>query len=94
MSYTEYYEPMVQRLLGTKLKSVTLSVLTVIRLELTKGNRMSLEDEIRQVLFDLGKSIIIHKIDKDNSVIEIDYEAYVKKLSLLFIHQTETEDLP
>lgn len=39
---------------------------------------MSPEDQIRQILFSIGKDIKIHKIDSNNSVIEIDYEKYVK----------------
>lgn len=66
-------------------------VQTATRLEHTRENKMSLENEIRDILFDLGKSIIIHKIDRDNSVIEIDYDKYVAKLALL-ISQTEQED--
>lgn len=36
------------------------------------------EDEIRSILFELGKNIKIHKIDNDNSIFEIDYDKYVK----------------
>ena len=54
---------------------------------------MSLEEEIREILFDLGKTIVVHKIDGNNSIIEIDYDKYVAKLALL-ISQTEQEDLP
>jgi hypothetical protein len=39
---------------------------------------MYLEDRVREILFEIGKDIKIHKIDNDNSVIEIDYEKYVK----------------
>jgi hypothetical protein len=71
------------------------SVPTVTRLEHTKGSkRMSLEDEIRAILFELGQNIIVHKIDADNSVIEIDYDKYVMKLASLLFNETETEDLP
>ena len=38
---------------------------------------MELEDKIKNVLFEIGKDIKIHTIDKDNMVIEIDYEKYV-----------------
>jgi hypothetical protein len=38
------------------------------------------EEQIREILFDLGKDIKIHRIDKDNSVLEIDYEKYIEKL--------------
>ena len=42
-----------------------------------------MEDQIRQILFELGTNIKIHKIDSDNSVLEIDYEKYVKKIMQL-----------
>lgn len=41
---------------------------------------MNLDDEIRRVLFEIGKDIKIHRIDKDNTIIEIDYEKYLEKL--------------
>ena len=41
---------------------------------------MSLEDQIREVLFIIGKEIKILKIDNDNTVISIDYEKYVSEL--------------
>lgn len=39
---------------------------------------MSLEDQIKEVMFNMVQDIKIHKIDDDNSVIELDYEKYVK----------------
>lgn len=41
---------------------------------------MSLEDQIREVLFNIGKEINIIKIDKDNTIISIDYDKYVDEL--------------
>ena len=41
---------------------------------------MNIESRIRDVLFEIGKDIKIHKIDNDNTIIEIDYEKYVEKL--------------
>ena len=38
---------------------------------------METEDQIRNVLFEIGKDIKLHKIDSDNIVIEIDYDKYV-----------------
>lgn len=56
-----------------------LFVQTAIRLELTRENRkMSKEDQIRDLLFDLGKNIKLHKVTNDNFIFEIDYEKYVK----------------
>lgn len=44
---------------------------------------MNLEDQIRIILFDIGKEIKLLKIDDDNIVIDIDYEKYVDKLKQL-----------
>jgi hypothetical protein len=44
---------------------------------------MNLEQEIRAILFDIGKEIKLLKIDDDNIVIDIDYERYVNRLKQL-----------
>jgi hemerythrin len=36
------------------------------------------DDEIRAVLFEIGKDIKIHKIDDENMIVEIDYDKYVE----------------
>jgi hypothetical protein len=41
---------------------------------------MSMEQEIEQVLFNIGKTIHIHKIDNDHSVIEIDYRKHLNDI--------------
>jgi len=41
---------------------------------------MDLEDQIRSVLFSIGKEIEIIKIDNENTIISIDYEKYVSEL--------------
>lgn len=41
---------------------------------------MSLEEEIKSILFQIGKDIKIHKIDSKNSIIEIDYDKYVNAI--------------
>jgi hypothetical protein len=41
---------------------------------------MSLEEEIKSILFQIGKDIKIHKIDSQNSIIEIDYDKYVNAI--------------
>lgn len=41
---------------------------------------MSLEDQIRSVLFKIGQEIDIVKIDNNNTIISIDYEKYVVEL--------------
>ena len=40
---------------------------------------MNKEDQIRQILFNIGKEIKIHTIGKD-MIIEIDYDKYVDEL--------------
>lgn len=47
---------------------------------------MDLEEEINKVLFDIGKEIKIHQIDKENSVIEIDYSKYTAQLLRIFLN--------
>jgi hypothetical protein len=47
------------------------------------GYNYIMEEELRQILFELGTSIKIHKIDSNNSVLEIDYEQYVQKIMQL-----------
>lgn len=37
----------------------------------------SMQDKIKNILFEIGKDIKIHKIDNDNMVLEIDYDKYV-----------------
>jgi hypothetical protein len=44
---------------------------------------MSIEDELRDVLFSIGKEIKIHTIGKD-MIIEIDYEKYVEQILQIF----------
>jgi hypothetical protein len=41
---------------------------------------MSIEDDIRSILFEIGKEIKIHKLIDGNLIIDIDYEKYVKKI--------------
>jgi hypothetical protein len=42
---------------------------------------LSTEDKIKNILFEIGKDIKIHKIDNINMVIEIDYDKYVAMLN-------------
>jgi hypothetical protein len=41
---------------------------------------MSLEQGIRDIIFDIGRDIKIHKFTEDNLIIEIDYEKYTKQI--------------
>jgi len=71
-----------------------LFALIVIKLEHTKESKIvQLEDKIREILFHLVQNIIVHKIDQENSVLEIDYERYVKDISSL-LEQTGQESHP
>lgn len=45
---------------------------------------MDIDVEIKNILFKIGKEIIIHQIDSNNSVIEIDYEKYTVEIMKLF----------
>jgi hypothetical protein len=72
---------MAKRWLGKKFLNAKLSVQTVTRSEhIKESKKMSLEDQIREVLFSIGKEIKILKIDNNNTVISIDYEKYVSEL--------------
>ena len=37
---------------------------------------MNLEQQIKDILFVIGQEIILHKIDNENIIIEIDYDKY------------------
>ena len=39
-----------------------------------------LKKEIESILFQIGKDIKIHKIDNQNSLIEIDYDKYLNEI--------------
>jgi hypothetical protein len=41
---------------------------------------MTLEEEIRSILFEVGKDIILHQIEPGKFIIEIDYEKYVQQI--------------
>lgn len=45
---------------------------------------MDIKQKIDQILFELGKQIKIHKIDSENTIIEIDYNRYSKEILDLF----------
>jgi hypothetical protein len=45
-----------------------------------QAKRMSLEQGIRDIIFDIGRDIKIHKFTEDNLIIEIDYEKYTKQI--------------
>lgn len=41
---------------------------------------MSLEDDIKSILFEIGKEIKIHTLIDGNMILEIDYEKYVSQI--------------
>ncbi len=41
---------------------------------------MTLENDIKNILFKIGKEVKIHKIDKTNMILEIDYDKYTKEI--------------
>lgn len=41
---------------------------------------MNIEDQVRDILFEIGKEIKIHKLIDGNLIIDIDYEKYVKQI--------------
>ena len=47
---------------------------------------MDLEEQINKVIFEIGQDIKIHKIDGENSVIEIDYTKYTAKILRIMLN--------
>jgi hypothetical protein len=41
---------------------------------------MDLEKEIRNILFEIGKDVKIHKLIDGNLIVDIDYEKYVQQI--------------
>lgn len=46
---------------------------------------MNLEEEIKAILFLIGQEIILHKIDSENIIIEIDYDKYTADIMQIVI---------
>ncbi len=44
----------------------------------------NLEQRLKDILFNIGREIKIHKIDDDNTIIEIDYDKYTIEIMELF----------
>ncbi len=44
----------------------------------------NLEQKLKDILFSIGKEIKIHKIDSDNTIIEIDYDKYTIEIMEAF----------
>lgn len=45
---------------------------------------MDLKEKLNNILFNIGKDIKVHKIDNNNTVIEIDYDKYSDEILNLF----------
>jgi hemerythrin len=45
---------------------------------------MDLEEEINNILFEMVKEIKLHRVDNENTVIEVDYNKYTVHLLRLF----------
>jgi hypothetical protein len=41
---------------------------------------MNLEEQIKSILFEIGKDVKIHKLIDGNLIIDIDYDKYVKEI--------------
>jgi hypothetical protein len=41
---------------------------------------MGIEEKIKNILFEIGKEIKIHKLIDGNLIIDIDYDKYVKQI--------------
>jgi hypothetical protein len=41
---------------------------------------MNLEDQIKDILFQIGKDVKIHKLIDGNLILDIDYDKYVKQI--------------
>jgi len=46
---------------------------------------MDLEKEINNILFEMVKEIKLHRVDNENTVIEVDYSEYTIQLLRLFM---------
>jgi len=45
---------------------------------------MNLENNIKEILFEIGKEVKIHKLIDENFIIEIDYDKYTVEIMELF----------
>lgn len=45
---------------------------------------MEIEQGIKNILFQIGKEIKIHRIDEDNTILDIDYDKYTIEIMSLF----------
>lgn len=58
---------------------------TVTKLELIKESKMrpDIEEGIKEVLCLMMQEVIVHKIDENNMIFEIDYDKFVREIKKL-----------
>lgn len=54
---------------------------------------MNLENEIKNILFEIGKEVKIHSLQDGNLILEIDYDKYTVELMELFKKYLEIDFL-
>lgn len=52
-----------------------------------------MENELRNILFQIGKELKLHKVDAENIIVEIDYDKYVSQIMAL-LSDERLEDHP
>lgn len=63
----------------------------VTKLGHTKEN-MTLEDQIKEVLFLMSQELKIHKLDNDNMILEVNYDKYVNMLKSILEGYRSTQE--
>lgn len=55
---------------------------------------MELEKDIKDILFNIGKEIKVHKLIDGNLILDIDYDKYASEIVELFNHYLDSGRLP
>lgn len=45
---------------------------------------MQIDQQIEEILFRIGQDIVLHKLDDDNYIVEIDYQKYTAEILRVF----------
>ena len=45
---------------------------------------MDIDKRIEDILFKIGQDIVLHKLDDDNYIVEIDYQKYTAEILRVF----------
>jgi hypothetical protein len=56
-------------------------------------NLKNLEESIKSILLDIGQELVVHKLDNDNYIIDIEYDKYTIKIMELFKKYLEEDIL-